>query len=199
MVAMIQLGYWKYSTGQWFYYSYKGERFNFKRPHVVEGLFSYQKGWFIYTPIAFLAILGLLYMWYKKSKLAPGILFFYALTIYVVFCWQEWWYGGGFGARALVETLPFLAISLAYMADGVFKREKGMALKAAFSIVTGFLVLLNLFQTFQYSKGTIHYVKMNRTYYWKVFGKIKPTAEEYKTMMTDDECNKEKEDCFGDK
>ncbi|MBL0064814.1 MAG: glycosyltransferase family 39 protein [Bacteroidetes bacterium] len=53
LCALPQLIYWHTATGHWFYYSYTSERFYFNDPHIIDGLFSYKKGWLIYTPIMF--------------------------------------------------------------------------------------------------------------------------------------------------
>jgi hypothetical protein len=57
-VLLPQLAYWKYSTGSWLYYSYRGEGFFFARPRILDGLISYRKGLFVYTPILSLAFAG---------------------------------------------------------------------------------------------------------------------------------------------
>ena len=43
--------YWKHIMGTFFFYSYDQEGFFFGNSHVLDGLLSYRKGWFIYTPI----------------------------------------------------------------------------------------------------------------------------------------------------
>ncbi len=46
LLAMVtlQLAYWKWTTGEWFIYSYGIERFDFTDPHLLDGLFSFRKG-----------------------------------------------------------------------------------------------------------------------------------------------------------
>jgi hypothetical protein len=38
-------------------------------------------------------------------------------------------------------------------------------------IVMGLFVVLNIFQTYQYSMGLIHWSRMSKEFYWRVFGK----------------------------
>ena len=38
-------------------------------------------------------------------------------ALYGIFCWYQWWYGGGFGSRPLVDTLPLLALPIAVLAE----------------------------------------------------------------------------------
>jgi len=185
-VSFIQMFYWKYSTGHWIHYTYEGEGFNFLHPHIIDGLFSYQKGWFVYTPIALVCMFGLYALWNDNKKAAPAVVVFFVLMFYVVFSWRGWWYGGGFSARALIETLPVAAFPLAYLSCDIFLGMKNMAIKIAFSVAMSFFITLNLFQTYQYSLGIIHFVYMTKTYYWKVFGKTKIT-DESKYLMTGEE------------
>ena len=187
LVSSIQMAYWKYTTGNWIHYSYEEEGFDFLRPHIYMGLFSYQKGWFLYTPIALIAILSLLYMWFKDKKNVPVLFAFFTLMVYIVFSWRQWWYGGGFSARALIETLPVLALPLAVLVQGVFSGKLGLLKKISFSVVMLFFVVLNLFQTYQYSYSTVHYVRMTEKYYWRVFGKVKASGEDLQFLMTDKE------------
>ena len=42
---------WKWQTGSWVVYSYKDEGFDFMHPHFWEFLFSFQKGWLLWSPI----------------------------------------------------------------------------------------------------------------------------------------------------
>jgi hypothetical protein len=196
LVAMIQMSYWKYTTAHWIHYSYEGESFNFLHPHIIQGLFGYQKGWFIYTPVAFVSILALFYLWIKERKTAPSLLLFFALIIYVVFSWREWWYGGGFSARALVESLPVLALPLAFLSHNIFHASRSLSKKITFSAIMVLFVALNLFQSYQFSLGTINSGLMNRAYYWAIFGKVHPGPNDSKLMMSEAELEAQRVDCF---
>jgi len=101
LVVMIQCRYWKYVTGHWIHFSYEDEGFNFLSPQVWRGLFSYQKGWFIYTPVAFLGVAGLILLARKYKRLAAIITVYLAVNIYIVFSWYYWSYAGSFGCRPL--------------------------------------------------------------------------------------------------
>ncbi len=184
-VASLQMAYWYHTTGHFIHYSYTGEGFNFLQPHIGKGLWGFRKGWFIYTPIAFIALCGLYFLWKQNKKTAPAIIVYLAVMIYVVFSWQCWWYGGGFSARALIETLPIVAFPLAHLCHQVYTTPTYLLTKVSFSILLVFCVTLNLFQTYQHSFNTIHCDRMTRTYYFRTFGKIMATDEDLKYLMTD--------------
>ena len=59
LVFVPQFIYWKITTGHFFYYSYSDERFFFNQPRIIEGLFSFRKGWFVYTPMMLFALAGM--------------------------------------------------------------------------------------------------------------------------------------------
>ncbi|WP_200505652.1 hypothetical protein [Adhaeribacter terrigena] len=182
LVICIQLSYWKFVTGNWIYYSYENERFLFNDPEIINGLFSYKKGWFIYTPIAFLSFIGLIFLWKQYPKFIPALVLFFSLMIYVVFCWSMWFYGGSFGCRPLIETLPFVAIPLAAVCCYAFW-VRNYFIKISLVTLIVLLVGLNLFQSYQYSINIIHWDSMTKEYYWRVFGKQEINHEELKQYL----------------
>jgi hypothetical protein len=77
-IVSIQLFIYKIQTGSFFIYSYDGEGFNFINPQIFDFLFSYKKGLFVYTPMCFLALFGLIPL-YKKSRFR-----FYSLVVFLL-------------------------------------------------------------------------------------------------------------------
>jgi hypothetical protein len=68
LLGSLQLIYWKLTTGRWLYYSYEeGEKVRLFAPYLIPVLFSFKKGWLVYTPLMIFSILGL-YSLYKKTK-----------------------------------------------------------------------------------------------------------------------------------
>ncbi len=190
-VALLQLAYWKYSSGQWIYYSYKGEGFDLLHSKVWKGLFSYRKGWFVYTPVAFIALTaGLPVLWYKNKKVLPALIVFFILLIYVIFSWKNWWYGGSFGCRPLVESLAVLSIPLAALIERILSWKSILPGIVSFIVLAGCLVL-NIFQAYQFSINIIHYDRMSRAYYWRVFGKTSVPPDYEKYLMDEHEYWKE--------
>ncbi|MFC5270123.1 hypothetical protein [Adhaeribacter terreus] len=182
LVVLIQLSYWKFVTGNWIYYSYENEKFLFNDPEIINGLFSYKKGWFVYTPVAFLSFIGLIFLWKQFPKFIPALLLFFSLMFYVVFSWSMWFYGGSFGCRPLIETLPFAAIPLAAICCYAFQ-VRNYFIKIPIITLVVLLVGLNLFQSYQYTLTIIHWEAMTKEYYWKVFGKLEINHEELKQYL----------------
>ena len=64
IVWIPQLLYWKFVTGQYLYYSYgEEERFFFMNPHIIDGLFGFRKGLFLYIPMMMIPIAGIFFLW----------------------------------------------------------------------------------------------------------------------------------------
>ena len=152
----IQFIIYKIQIDQWYIYAYLNEGFNFLRPHLIDFLFSFRKGFFVYTPIFLLSLVGLFY-WFKST-------FFHAfwwllsmiILTYVLSSWHMWWYGGTFGTRVLIEYYIIWIIPLAIL----FQKTKGNA-KTTFIIIFFFFIFNGVLQQYQYRKGIIHYEDMN--------------------------------------
>ncbi|MGB3947778.1 MAG: hypothetical protein WBM13_07325 [Bacteroidia bacterium] len=170
VVWIPQLVYWKTITGQFFYFSYIGERFYFNDPKIIDGLFSFRKGWLLYTPIMLFALIGIIFLKNNLKKLQLPTLLFVVLNIYIAFSWWCWWYGGSFGQRSMVESYALLAVPLA----GTVKimSEKKLIARICFYSTLFLLVCLNIFQTYQFENMSLHYDGMTATLYFKQFGKV---------------------------
>lgn len=183
IVLSPQLLYWKYVTGQYLYYSYGVEKFNFSEPQILKGLFSFRKGWFVYSPLVMIGFIGLIYSFFNKkySFFSWMALIFFIIDIWVVFSWWNWYYGGSFGCRAMLETLALLAFPLTLIVSKVIDQKRKI-LKYVFFTIVALGIGLNLFQTWQYKRCIIHWDKMNQEYYWKVFLKKSVSTEDSKLL-----------------
>jgi hypothetical protein len=178
----ILLGYWKIATGNWIHYSYGNEGFNFSSPKILQGLFSFQNGLFIYSPILILSLVG--FWWSNKyfSKLKWAFILFFIVDLYVVFSWWCWWYVG-FGMRALIETYTLLALPLAATLTELWKQK--LTRYAAFICIIG-CIGLNIFQMTQFQRGVIYHQGMTWEAYKFVFGKMslnEQQKEEFQTLL----------------
>jgi hypothetical protein len=166
LFVMMQPVWWYLETGNWLVWSYSGEGFYFSNPQIFNVLFSFRKGFFVYTPICFVAIIGLVPL-YRSNKL-KGIFTIIFLFIYVwlVSSWWNWYYGDSFGQRVFIDIFPVFAILLAFMFRWIANIRW---LCSALITITFILLALNLFQTWQYSRGILHPYAMDREKYAMVF------------------------------
>ena len=167
LVCLPQLIYWKYISGQWVYYSYSDEGFFFTDPEIWKGVFSYRKGWLVYSPILFLTIPGFYFLFKQNKVFGVSSMITLFISLWVTFSWWCWWYGGGFGARALIEYLPFMALPIAALLLWLSKRP--LLLKIPAGIIVAFLCFLSVFMNKQYKSGIIHYDSMTKELFWKQF------------------------------
>lgn len=183
LVLFPQLMYWKHVTGDWIYYSYGSETFFWTSPHILDGLFSFRKGWFTYTPIMLFAVLGVYYYRKVKSPFLLPLLIFLPLFIYVMLSWWCWWYGGSFGQRAFIDIYCIMAFPLASVVSH-FLQKKVAAI--VLSICFVLFSVLNIFQSWQYAKGVLHYDSMTKETYVKAFGEVKPSLDYYHALWEPD-------------
>jgi hypothetical protein len=167
IVILPQLIYWKIATGHFVVNSYaeRGDFFDFTKPHLLEGLFSYRKGWLIYTPVMIFALLGFRALWKNQKAWFWPIFSFFCLNFYMLMCYHMWHFASCFGNRALVQSYAALALPLGYCVYSIYKKQK--------SIIFAFVsvcILLNLFQTWQYVKAILPFDNINKAFYWRVFG-----------------------------
>ncbi len=180
VVILPQLLFWKFNTGHWLFYSYKKEGFFFLKPEIIRGLFSYRKGWFVYTPVMLFAVAGIFTLRRRLREFFISLLVFTILNIYVIFSWWDWSYGGSFGARAMIDSYGLMAIALAAMME--FLLNRNWIIKGATGMIIVLMLILNLFQTAQYKYGAIHFCEMSKAAYWQTFGKLSADAEFYNLL-----------------
>lgn len=181
-VVFVQLAYLKYMSGSWFHFSYEEEGFNFYSPQIINGLFSYRKGWFIYTPLALAAVSGIIPLAKKHRQMAVLISVYLGLTLYLVFSWHAWSYGGSFGCRPMIESLAILALPLGALLHVVY-HQRSKLLRTGFSVLVIAFVLLNAFQSYQIMYSIIPWDNNNGAYYWRTFGKLEVTAADKKLLQ----------------
>lgn len=169
-----QLIFWKIHTGQFLFFSYGSqEGFFFADPQFVNVLFSWRKGWFIYTPIMLLTIAGLAIMYFKWRKMFIPIALYFLLNLYLICCWWDWGYGGSFGMRALVQCYAFLIIPFAFFINWIFITLKNRILKLIIGITfiafSSFCCYLNIFQTYLLKHALMHWDSMTKEAYFYTF------------------------------
>ena len=167
-IISVQFIIYKISTGNFFVYAYGAEGFNFRNPHMLEILFSYKKGLFLYTPLYLLCFTGGYYLW-KSSRFSFFSWFgFFLLITYVFSSWWMWYYGGSFSSRVYVEYIPLFMILLATMLHAM----RSKPVKKVFIATIILLTILCQIQTYQYRYYQIHWADMTQEKYWDVFLRV---------------------------
>ena len=185
IMLLPQLLYWKSVTGNYLFYSYTnaGEGFDFLSPHTSNFLFSFRKGWLVYTPIILFAFIGLYHLYKKNKAICFSITTFIIVDIYLCSSWTNWWYAGGsFSSRSMVPAYVLLAIPLGFFIEKVNETKRS---KIIFYSIGIFFILLNLFQTWQFENNIISKERMTRAYYFSIFGKTHVEPADEKLLLVD--------------
>jgi MFS family permease len=161
----VQLVLYYIATGHFFVDAYGKEGFHFSQPEMLNFLFSYKKGLFVYVPLTFVALAGFIPLWQKDRFRAISLFSCLVLIIYILSCWWQWYYGGSFGPRVMVEYYPLFALLLVFLLGGIQRRPVKIAVVSLLVI----LVIFCQFQTLQYRYELIHWQEMTREKYWDVF------------------------------
>jgi len=96
------------------------------RLSVAEVLFSTNRGLFTWSPVAYLAVLGLLVWAGQNARLAFLFLAGFLLQVYVNASVAFWWSGWSFGSRRFDNCLLFFVVGFAALLE--FLRRRPMAL-----------------------------------------------------------------------
>ncbi len=166
-------------TGNPIFYGYRGEGFYFLHPHMVAFLFGFKKGWFVYTPAMLLLFPAVFNLWRNNKFAFFGFVLFLCTLIYVFSSWWNWYYGDGFGMRPMVDYYGLFALVIALWISRLTAMWKNLML---------FIVLLfsvvNVIQTYQYTKSIIDVSSMNKKAYQYVFLR---TSSKYRHAIGQDD------------
>lgn len=164
-----QMIYWKMLGGSWLIPNMHVEEVVITDPHLFDFLFSYKKGWFLYTPLFLLLIPGFVHLYKKQKDLFWGVFATSATCIWIFASWECWWYAASFGSRAMVDLYPLLAVPLGFALVYLGKNKITSVATMLFLVLT---TGLSLFQSKQFTQGLLHPDRMTREQYWYIFGKL---------------------------
>ena len=139
-----QLLYWKYTTGSFVYDV--GSKWVFLTPYF-RVLFGFYSGWFIYTPITILFIVGFWFM--KNEPFKKSVITFVLLNIWIIIAWSDWKYGVSYSVRALSQASPVYALALA----SVLKRYFVGRTKLVIILLGLLFIFINFYQIRIYNTG----------------------------------------------
>jgi hypothetical protein len=169
LIVLPQFLYWYAKTGSLIYDSYKnpGIGLDFSSPHIINALFSYRKGWLLYTPVMIFSFIGFYFIYKENKKILLALAGYFLVSFYIISCWTEWWYGAGFSNRPLIAIYPVLGISLGYFLQ--YLNKKGKIIKSIFIAILLFFTFLNQFQWWQLKHYILDPYRTTKKYYWATF------------------------------
>lgn len=167
LIILISLQFiiWYKQNGHFINYSYKDEKFYFDNPNIIKALFSYHKGFFIYTPILFLTCSGFIYLFLKNCFKAFSLFIFFFILIYLMSCWHVWYYGASYGYRPLIDYYSLFSLLFLF----TLKLLKNKVSKVGFFLLCLCTLYVNQIQAYQYRKYILYGNGMSYYKYWRVF------------------------------
>lgn len=186
IIALPQIIYWKVRTGHYFYDSYKnpGVGLDFNKPHLLDVLFSYKKGWLLYTPMMAFALAGCYFLIRKRKEIALSLLFYLCISFYLIASWTEWWYGAAFSCRPIITSYPILGITLGLFFEAISSKR---VLRYSMLGIAVLATALNQFQWWQLRNYILDPYRTTKAYYQAIFLKttVPPNAEQLKSFNWD--------------
>jgi hypothetical protein len=146
-----------------------GAKMNWLSPHALQVLFSPDHGFFVWTPVAILALAGLLSRARNGGRVVVCLVLMAACQVYVTGAVESWTVAGAFGQRRFVALTAILVIGYAMlMRRAVASRGTRLAL----GIVTVLCVYWNLALMAEFATGL-----MNRQ-------RLEPARNAYDAFVT---------------
>ena len=147
-LTLPQILYWNSTTGKLISYSYGNESVIFwNNPKLLEIWFCTNNGLFLYTPLIFISIVGIILMMKKKEWSGYFIAILFLVISYIFASWWNWWFGCSFGARSFVEYYSLLIIPFCYLLE--YTKDKKVA-KYTLVLAIAFCCYLNLNMEYYY-------------------------------------------------
>ncbi len=174
-VVFIQPLLWYLQTGNWFEWGYRKEGFHWDRPEVMNVLFSFRRGLFVWTPVMLLPVLCMVLLWRHDRVRSMASIIYFTLNLYVISAWWIWYYGSGFGSRVFIDHYPVLVIPMALVMHHWNTRWWTVA-RTVFCLC----IALNLAQFVQYHRNILHHESMDREKYLYTFLRF---GEEYRGQL----------------
>jgi hypothetical protein len=140
-----------------------GHKMNWMAPHVLQVLFSPEHGLFVWTPLALMALAGLVFLFLppdrRKKQVAFCLLLMVALQIYVGGSVESWTVAGAFGQRRFIALTAVLVIGYAALADFAL-RASSSQVRRVLTAVTVLAVYWNLALIAEFSVGLMDRQKL---------------------------------------
>lgn len=179
ILLSVPVALWLIQTGKPLVYSYGDEKLDFIRPRMLNILFSFNRGWFLYTPVALVSIFGFAWLYRNDRFRFYWLSGFLLLFIYVASCWWVWYYASKCGQRAFIDIYPVIGLLLLFLFISI-KKKAGKQMLSAVLIM---LISLNLLQFYQHAKWIFPPYNISKAMFFDSFLSLNRKA---KTFVPDE-------------
>jgi hypothetical protein len=161
-ILFVQLLAWEIESGHWYNYTYGEEKIDLLHPNLADVLWSWRKGFFVYTPLMLIALAGLFFIRpVKTGILLTCVLFLHA---WITASWSAWPYGGSLGMRPMIDFYSAYAIPLGFIFANLKSTKRAIVIS-----LSAVFCFLNLFQHYQYYNRILPYDGMSWQKYKRLF------------------------------
>ncbi len=164
LTVLIQAFVWLAQNGKMIQWSYKDNGLYFFSPNTLKMLFGFNAGFFIYTPLCLLLMLGFVPL-FKENTFKFFALFLFLIFVFYLFsCHWAYTYFDGLSIRPMVDVMPVFAIVGAKLISSAEGKLKTITVSAL-----GLFLILNLITCYQYKAGILPPASMNYQKYKYIF------------------------------
>ena len=103
-----------------------GRKMNWISPHALQVLFSPEHGFFFWTPLALIALVGVVASAFRRTiarGVAPSLVLMALLQIYVSGSVESWTVAGGFGQRRFIALTAAMVLGYAALRASMDRRR----------------------------------------------------------------------------
>lgn len=152
VIVLTQSLVWFIQSNSLFHNTYKADGFYWLNPHVLSMLFGFDGGFFIYTPLCFLFLFGLLFMFRENKFSAIAAVVFLAILFYFFGSYWAYTYFDGLGIRVLVDYYALFSFIGAKLF--VHLLDKHLAYNLV-TLAASFFMFVNLIYCYQSTRGIL--------------------------------------------
>ena len=161
VVYMPQLACYRIVNGHIGPHASVGNKMQWWAPHALQVLFSPEHGFFVWTPLALIAVSGLIFRpesgsGLPRRRVLHCLLLMVALQVYVGGSVASWTVAGGFGQRRLVALTAAMVIGYA----ACWNRARSGPWRTMLATVTMVAVYWNLAVTAEFATGLMDRQKL---------------------------------------
>ncbi len=171
-MCFFQLSIMYRQTGTLLVYTYTDERFYFERSRFFDALISYHMGLFVYVPLFFISLFGLMYLPKKQRLILPATFFM------LVFIYSSWWFWP-IVKRGMIDFYAIPAIFLGALVSA----DKSRLYRAGMGLLIFLCVCWYQFRHFQIRVGALDEWQTTKEMFWTNFWRTTP-AQMYPVPMS---------------
>jgi hypothetical protein len=175
ILLAIPVALWYLQTGKLIVYTYGDEKLNLLHSNLANILFSYNRGLFLYTPVAFIALFGFTPI-FKQNRFRYFWLMGFMLSFaYIASCWWVWYYASKCGQRVFID----IYVTVALLLFSFYHSLRAVVLKRILSAILILLISLNLLQFYQHAKWIFPPYNITAGMYWDSFFTLSQKTKVY--------------------